>query len=104
MADNRPQFEQEDRQGTTTLFAGTVGTTAVLIPSSPGAEITEILVRSPLQTPSTKILSWSLDNVVYHELGSGEFFGWHIKGSVTQIYIKGSVASVEYEITMNRDL
>jgi hypothetical protein len=62
-----------------------------------------MLVRCPAQTPYSRTLSWSLDNVTYHVLSVGEYVGWPLKGSIKQIYIKGNVAGVSYEVVLNTE-
>ena len=105
MAEVAPQFETKDDNGTTTQFASTVGTSATLVPASAGTNISEILIRcSTDNSPITKRLLWSLDNVTYHTLAPGEFIGWEPQGTLTQIYLKGNVAAVSYEVIMNREL
>jgi len=105
MAEVAPQFETKDDEGTTTLFATTVGTTAVQVPASAGNNISELLIRCATDnSPVTKRLLWSLDDTTYHTLAPGEFVGWEPQGTLTQIYLKGNVASVSYEVIMNREL
>jgi hypothetical protein len=102
MAD-RPIGDSAQDFGNTIQYTGAVGLTAVLVPSSPGDDIVLALIRCPTQTPITKILYWSLDDITYHALSPGEFIGWPMKGSKKQIYVKGSVASVNYEILINTE-
>lgn len=100
-----PQFESEDRLGTTTQYAGTATTSPVLVPSVAGGRIAELLVRCDSDnTPNTERLLWSLDNITYHKLAPGEFVGWTLKDNITQIYVKGTTAAVDYEIILNREL
>lgn len=104
MADKLPQFEGQDVLGTTAHFNSTVGTTAVAVPSSPGNAISEVLVSCPQQTPNTKKLLVSFDGgTLFKTLEIGEGLVWSLKGSPTQIHVKGNEANVSYEIIMNRE-
>jgi|WetSurMetagenome_2_1015567.scaffolds.fasta_scaffold199831_2 hypothetical protein len=104
MADLIPQFETEDLQGTTTQYTGTVGTSAISIPTVAGTGIAECLIRCPTQSPNTRRLSYSFDGgTTFSILSPGEYIGWSLKGSPTQIKIKGNVASVDYEVILNRE-
>lgn len=89
--------------GTTTQFAGTVGLSSTAFPSVAGDFISTILIRCPEQTPVTNRLSYSFDNVTFHVLAPGEFIAWSLKGNKTQVYLKGNVAAVSYELTLNRE-
>lgn len=100
---NKPVGDAEQDIGQSTQYAGTVGTTAVAVPSVAGNDIILFLVRSPAQSPITKKLYWSFDDVTYHELSPGEYVGWPLKGSKKQIYVKGNVAGVNYEIVLNTE-
>jgi len=106
MVHNPPQFEVEDVLGTTAQFSGSVGTASTAVPAVAGAPITEVLVRCASDnTPVTKRLLVSFDSgTTWLTLSPGEYIGWGFKNLPTQIYIKGSVASVAYEIVMNREL
>lgn len=100
---NKPIGDAQQDFGNSTQYTGTVGTTAVAVPSVAGDDIVLFLVRAPSQTPITKRLLWSLDNVTFHELSPGEYVGWPLKGSKKQIYVKGNVAGVNYEIVLNTE-
>jgi hypothetical protein len=103
MSDKRPEFEVEDTIGTSTSFVGAVGTGSTAVPSSPGDVIESFYCYCPDQTPVTKKLYYSINGgTTWHELGIGDAIVWSLKGEPTQIYIKGSVATVNYEIIMNR--
>lgn len=106
MADLAPEFDTTDELGVTKQFIGTVGTTPVLINSPSGKSIEEILIRSPNQTPKSKVLEWSLDGVIYHRLSVGEFVGWEPRSldggtKINKLYLKGNTSGVEYEVIMN---
>lgn len=99
-----PQFEQADVLGTTGHYNGSVGTTAVAIPSVAGNKITEVLVQSPQSNSSSKELYVSFDGgTTFFTLYRGGALFWKIKGTVTQVYVKGNISTVDYEILMNRD-
>jgi hypothetical protein len=99
----RPIGDSSQDIGTTTQFTGSVGTTSAAVPSVAGDFITSAIIRCPNQTPTSRTLSWSVDDITFHVLAVGEFIGLSIKGNKTQIYLKGSVASVDYEVTLNRE-
>lgn len=104
MVNQNPQFEMIDNEGSTIQIAGTVGTTPIQVPSVATFDISEILIRCATDnSPITKRLLWSLDNVTYHTLGPGEYVGWTLKGQQTQIWLKGNVAGVDYEVLVNRE-
>lgn len=104
MVDLPPQQELRDSLGSSTMFTGTVGTIATNVPPSASTSITELFVRCPNQTPNTKTLSFSIDGGTnFFVLYPGESILWPLKGAVTQVSIKGSVAGVSYEILINRD-
>ena len=105
MSPNTTTTEIKDLVGSTDQYSGTVGTTPANIPSSAGDKIAECLVRcSSDNTPITKRLLISFDSgTTFLTLSPGEFVGWSLKGSPTQIVIKGNVASVSYEIVLNRE-
>lgn len=107
MVDVAPEFETTDGLGKTQQLAGTVGLAAIAIGSLSEGPIEELLVRCPKQTPNTKVLSWSLDNVTFHELSVGEFVGWEPRKNSSgtdfkQVFIKANVASTKYELIINR--
>lgn len=102
--DELPQFENKDIYGTTTQYQGTVGVTAIAFPSVASTAIVECLVRCPGQSPNTKRLLYSFDGgITFGTLSPGEFIGWSLKGEIKQIYIKGNVANVSYEVILNRE-
>lgn len=90
--------------GSTFQGAATVGTSPLALPAVIGNPITSALIRCPSDTtPGTKRLLYSFDGgTVYAVLTPGEFVGWSPKGDQTQIYIKGNVAAVPYEVIINR--
>lgn len=107
MVDRSPEFESSDTLGFTEMYAGTVGTTPIVLPSPATTVIDVALIRSPNQVPNSVVLSWSIDNITYHALAPGEYIGWEFRQrangtDVTQIYVKGSTSGVKYEVTINR--
>jgi len=100
---DKPVGDAQQDFGNSIQYAGTVGTTAVPIPAVAANPIILFLVRAPDQTPNTRRLLWSLDDVTYHELSIGEYVGWPLKGDKTQIYIKGNGAGVKYEVVLNTE-
>jgi hypothetical protein len=55
-----------------------------------------------VQTPSTKRLLFSLDNgTTFFTLTPGSMVGWEPK-DIQQIQVKGNVASVDFDVIINR--
>lgn len=103
-ADLLPAFETQDLDGGTTHYNGTVGTSAIAIPTVAGNIISEVVIKCPFQTPTTKKLLVSFDGgTTFFTLDPGEFIGWSVKGSRRQIHIKGGVAGVSYDVLLNRE-
>ena len=103
MADVKPQFEYQDLLGSSKLFTGTVGTTPINIPSSPGGKIASVEVYCPKQALN-RVLSFSIDDgTTYQDLEPVEGQYLQLRGGLTQIKIKGNVAGVQYQIYMNRE-
>jgi hypothetical protein len=100
---NKPIGENAQDFGTTLQLAGSVGLTSTAFPTVAGDPIATLLIRCPTQSPTTRRLYYSFDDVTFHELAPGEFIGWSLKGNLTQIYLKGNVAGVNYEVTLNRE-
>ena len=104
MADLAPQFETEDLLGSSVPFVSTIGTTSTAFPTIASSAIAEFFIKCPLQTPNTIRLLYSIDGgVTFGALAPGEFLGWALKGSVTQIFIKGNIAGVAYELILNKE-
>jgi hypothetical protein len=96
--------ETEDLIGTTDQFSGSVGTSNANVPASAGNVIAEALVRCSSDQANSRRLSVSFDGgTTFLVLSPGEFVGWGTKGGLTQIVIKGNVASVDYEVILNRE-
>lgn len=104
MVDLPPQQEIVDSKGSSIPYVGTVGITAISLPSSAGSRINSMFIRCPNQTPTTRRLSYSIDSgVTFLVLSPGESIMWPLKGSIPQVDIKGNVANVSYEIILNFD-
>jgi len=89
--------------GLTSNYVGSVTTVSTPIPTVAGNEIATALIRCPSQTPNTRRLLYSFDNVTFLTLTPGEFVGWSVRGSKTQIFIKGNVNPVDYEVILNTE-
>ncbi len=86
----------------TLQFAGSVGTTPTLLPTVAGNDITQVIISCRVQTPSTKRLLFSLDNgTTFFTLTPGSMVGWEPK-DIQQIQVKGNVASVDFDVIINR--
>jgi hypothetical protein len=103
MANVKSQFELIDNIGSTKHYNGTVGTTAIAIPTVAAQEISEFYLENPINnTPVTKTLSYSCDGgVTYTDLNVSGSMIWTPKGKIKQLYIKGNVAAVSYKLVMN---
>lgn len=107
MAHAQPDFETKDVLGKTLQFVASVSLVAIPLPAVPGAKISEVLIRNPKQNFITTDLMYSFDGgATFLALSRGEFVGWTLKNNasdmpITQIFIKGSVATTYYEVIMN---
>ena len=102
-ADTPPGFETQDLYGTTTNYSGTVGATAIAIPTVAGNVISEALIRMPTQSPNSRRLqvSFTSNTGPWLTLSPGEFGAWSVKGSKTQFWIIANGAGISYEIIVN---
>jgi hypothetical protein len=104
-----PEFETIDALGKTQQYGGSVGTTPIQVPAVAGQPLADVLIRCATDnSPITKRLLWSIDNVTYHTLAPGEFVGWDMRkdasnNEIKQIYLKGNVAAVTYEVIANSE-
>lgn len=102
---SRPQFDQADQTGKTLQFTGTVGTTAIKLPTSPVADhvVAEVLVNTQRISSTAKKLLVSYDGgTTFMEIKRNTLVGWFIRAEGrSQIDIKGNVAGVEYDIVVN---
>lgn len=99
----KADFEIQDMDGSTKHYSGTASTTPVAIPTVADKEIAEFWIENDLNnTPATDRLSFSCDGgTTYTELKIGESMVWTPKGRIKQIYIKGSAATVLYQMIVN---
>lgn len=107
MVDALPEFETTDTLGSTDEFTGAVGTTPILIPSTPGNPIEEIGIRCAVDQTFNKRLEYSYDGINYRRLRVGEAREDEPRGGIAQVWIRAAgiaVTSVNYEIVMNRGL
>jgi len=102
-ADTPPGFETQDLYGTTTNYSGTVGASAIAIPTVAGNVISEALVRMPNQSPQSRRLQVSFTSNAgpWLTLSPGEFVAWSVKGSKKQFWIIANGAGISYEIVVN---
>jgi hypothetical protein len=103
MANETPQFEQVDITGRTIHKNGPFSTTPTLIPASPvaGEVIAEVLINTQEMTATSQRLLVSFDGgTTYMQFKKNTIAGWFVRGQ-TQIYVKGSAASVPGELVVN---
>jgi len=102
MANVAPQFETSESLGSTAHYNGTVGTTAVSVPAVAGNAIADVMISNLDSNANSKKLLVSFDGGTnFTTLSAGASLPWTVRGGITQIKVKGSVASVAYEILMN---
>ena len=110
MGNIKAEFEMADKQGSTILYAGAVGTTAIAIPPVSVNAIDEISIRCTVDQTVTKRLEYSLDNVVFHRLRVGEAREEEPRLTttgalgITQVFIRAAgvgVTTVNYEVAIN---
>jgi hypothetical protein len=106
MLDESPTFESTDLEGASTHFNGTVGTSPIAIPSSTsGTPIAEVLIHNPPSNAHGKLVLISLDGGAgYMTIENKTYIGWSAKGSIKQVFLKGSTSGVNYELVLNREL
>jgi hypothetical protein len=94
--------EVRDTDGSTTHETGTVGTTPIQLPSSPGLTISEVLINTQSITSQANKLLVSFDGgTTFMTFKRNTIVGWSVKSKPTQIDIKGNNAGVEYDILIN---
>jgi hypothetical protein len=105
LTDRAPEFEYADKKGTTDEYVGTVGTGGTSVPSSPGADIQEFMVMCDPDQLHSNYLEISIDGGTTYlaKIFAGGHYGQIVKGTLTQIFIKGSVSSVSYQVILNRE-
>lgn len=106
MANQAPNFEQIDQQGSLAMYSGTVGTTPISLPASATTDLLEVSVYLPSDSvPVSKCLLYSFDGgVTFFKLCVGDSIEKTLRGGIKQIKIKGTTASVEYEVTIEKEL
>lgn len=106
MSNQAPNFEQIDQQGSLTMHSGTVGTSPVSLPAVASTDLIEVSIYLPWDAvPASKRLLYSFDGgVTFFTLEPGDSIDKTLRGGIKQIQIKGSVASVEYEVTIDKEL
>jgi hypothetical protein len=100
-AEELPGFETQDITGSTLNYSGTVGVSAINIPTSANKVISEVLFKCPYQTPLTIRCQISFDGTTYFDLMPGEFIGWSTKGFMKQFKVKANQAGVSYQAIVN---
>lgn len=102
MGDELSQFEGADVSGTTSHINGTVGLTYVNIPASPGDKIVDLAIHN-LST-GVNNLEVSFDGGTnFWTVLAGQKDGWSLKSKPTQFKLRGTTASVNYQVLLNRD-
>ncbi len=96
-----PQAEDDSLAGVTQQFAGSVGLTEAPFPDPSVGVIRTVLIRCPNQNNARRLLYSLNGGSVFHSLAPGEFIGWSLRGSQSQILLKGNGATVDYELTVN---
>lgn len=99
----KADFETVDIDGSTIHYNGSVGTTPTTIPTVANKRISEFFIECDIDnTPVTKRLLFSCDGgATYTTIRPGESMIWTPKGRITQLYIKGNVAAVSYQMIVN---
>ena len=105
MVDQLPEFESADKKGSSNVYTGTVGTSWTAVPAASGNKIQEIKVVCDWDQTFTNYLEVSLDGgtTTKERMYPGGFTSDVIKGTLTQIHLKGNVASVKYTVTLNKE-
>jgi hypothetical protein len=109
MAHKAPEFETQDILGRTKQFAGTVGTTPILVPAAPEGRITEALIMCSLDNANTARLrfDFTAQSVFDDGLNKGAYVAWSLKGKpstgepIEQIQLVGNQANVKYLVILN---
>ena len=103
MADLQSEFESRDTEGTSDHYSGSAGTGSFInVPTTGAGVIAEFLVEN---TDDTDNLLVSLDGGTGSKtLQPGDIWQWTPKGNLTQIKLKGSGGSCDYEVVLNREL
>jgi hypothetical protein len=96
--------ETEDLAGSSDIFAGTVGLSNTNLPSVAAGIISEFNIENMETNSQNEVLFVSFNGTDFKALQRGDSWTWTPKGNLTQIIIKGSSASVNYEAVLNREL
>lgn len=88
----------------TTHYNGTVGTSAIAVPPVAGNQIQTVIIRNPRSNSSTEILKVSFDGgTTFFDLYRTQHLIWSFTDDLTQIYIEGNTATVDYQIIINTE-
>ena len=102
MANQPTQFETEDSLGHTYTKVSTVGTTPENLPIAASGDISELFIKCDVDNTLTARMYYSLDaGDTWLKLAPGEFIGWSLKNTITQVQIKANESNVSYEAILN---
>lgn len=105
MANVKAEFEMTDKEGTTVMYAGAVGTAGANIPSVAGKYIDEIGIRCAVDQANNRRLEFSFDaGTTWHRLRVGEWRETEPRGTITQVRLRAAgtgVTTVNYEVEIN---
>ena len=104
MAKVKPSVEIQDKSGTTELFAGSVGTSPLIIPTVADKFLDEVSIRCAVDQPRIRRLEFSYDGTVWHRLRVGESREEEPRGDIKQLRIRAAgfgVTTVKYEVAIN---
>lgn len=104
MSNVKAEFEMTDKEGTTVLYAGAVGTAGAWIPAVSGKYIDELSIRCAIDQAAARRLEYSFDNVTFHRLSVGEAREEEPRGTITQVRVRAAgagVTTVDYEVAIN---
>lgn len=97
MADELPQWETSDNEGSTVSYNGTATTSNSNVPSVSGNVISQFLIIA-----DDNNLQGSFDGgTTFHSFKKGEAFTWDLKGSETQIVLKTSSGTADWRAVLN---
>jgi len=102
MANQLPQFEITDDLGLTIQYDGTVGTSAVPIPSNADKTISEVIIQNdPANTKGAEVYVSFDGGTKFWTILWNEAFPWEPRNALKQIYIKAKDAATKYQIIIN---
>lgn len=99
MADAISGFEQQDNDGSTELFNGTVGTGGITLPAVADKIIAEFVFISRTSNKDSLVSlvgapgTWRVRN--------DGAFGWTPKGGIKQLTIAAETGTIEYSLAIN---